>query len=55
MGSGNAGRRSAGLGSRGDTQAHTHAVGVRASCARLRDMRVICWCYGAHFEREDTK
>ena len=38
----NAGRRSAGLGSKGVTRAHTHAVGVRAFCACLRNQRAIC-------------
>ena len=37
-----AGRRSAGLGSRGGTRAQTHAVGVRAVCACLRGQRAIC-------------
>ena len=36
-----AGRRSARLGSKGGTRAHTHAVGVRAFCACLRNQRAI--------------
>ena len=42
MGQWDAGRRSAGLGSKGGTRAHTHAVGARAFCACLRDMRAFC-------------
>ena len=36
----NAGRRSAGLGSKGGTQAHTHAVGVRARVRLPRTTRI---------------
>ena len=37
-----AGRRSAGLGSEGAVQGQSHAVGVRAFCACLRDWWAIC-------------
>ena len=37
-----AGRRSAGLGSEGAVQEQSHAVGVRAFCACLRDWWAIC-------------
>ena len=36
----NAGRRSAGLGSKGGTQARTHAVGVRARVRHAQDIRI---------------
>ena len=36
----NAGRRSAGLGSKGGTRAHTHAVGVRARVRHPRATRI---------------
>ena len=37
----NAGCRSAGLGSKGGTRAHTHAVGVRAQ-RNWQDLRAVC-------------